>query len=973
MSEVPAARHSAVAAMQTRQQLFRTISVDESNPGTPRLRGPKPDSRFLALVNALKARDVAEVRQLLRRGHPVNYSEPAMGNKTPLISAAEYGFVDGVVELLNAGANANAADAAGATPLHMAAGGDYLPTVRVLISRGAHVNTLDSHGSTPLHYAAGADSQEPNSSCLVEALLAAGARCGLRDREGQLPLHKAAGAGSASVVRVLAREPYKATVNLKDNEGRTPLHCAVQGGRSLDVVETLLQLESIINAKDKQGHTPLHLAAKRQVNYVDEDFDGACLELLLAHGASVATTNNEGYNALSLALRRTMWWGRPGSRDHILDAVRQLVFKGSCVQDGFAMWRMVESFPSLVPIALNRSFSANTSARDSPHLRLDFDFNPLLVSAQQLRQTQRQSPLLPQTDLPKALLQENEVSMLHYIMKAGRKRLLLHPLCHSFLHLKWYKVRKYFLANVIFYLLFVLSLTAFLLCSPNCPKDEIPSNDTGNANANTTASATANTTDSVTAAAGSSCRFERSEAGLVGLTWWCLVIFSGLLDLREIIQIWQNPVLYIFNVGNILDATLVFCVPLLLLLTSENSDCCLNVDQQQVGAVTVVLAWVRFMLFTGQFPSCGVYIVMFSTVARNVFKFLAMYVFILLACALGFHVLLRPFKTFENPYISFVTSLVMMTGELDYTDTFLDSTYKVLSIVMLVGFMLFVYIILSNLLVGLAVSDMYAIQQRSELLRLTRHVELMVQVENLFRSRLVPNALQRLLLRSITVIDAEQRPTVSVYPNSSHGLIDSLFLFLSRTLGGRRLLIKIFEMFISGFIDPEEEPSLPPQLITSVLDVALREHELDKRERLLHLRSLQLGVANHRPGPSPSAPSSHLVTGRASVRPAAVAGRASWRWTLMSETDGDDDPPDFLHPASATQPPCNPLWSAPSRAMLLDPNVRLEEIKILLMQLQTRMDEVSRQAQDQATHSSQRNLDIPTAAQSLETVNEVIV
>ncbi|XP_063859971.1 transient receptor potential cation channel subfamily A member 1-like [Scylla paramamosain] len=829
MSETSAPRHSA-AAMQTRQQLFRTISVDESNPGTPRLRGPKPDSKFLAVVNALKARDVAEVRQLLRRGHPVNQSEPAMGNKTLLISAAEYGFVDGVVELLNAGANANTADAAGATPLHMAAGGGHLPTLRVLISHGAHVNTLDTHCSTPLHYAARADSQEPNSSCLVEALLAAGARCGLRDREGQLPLHKAAAAGSASVVRVLAREPYKATVNLKDNEGRTPLHCAVQGGRSLEVVETLLHLESIINAKDKQGHTPLHLAAKRQVNYVDEDFDGACLELLLAHGASVATTNNEGLNALSLALRRTMWWGRPASRDHILDAVRQLVFKGSCVQDGFAMWRMVESFPSLVPIALNRSFSANTSARDSPHLRLDFDFNPLLVSAQLLRQTQRQSPLLPQTDLPKALLQENEVSMLHYIMKAGRKRLLLHP-------------------------------------------------------------------------------------------------------------------------------------PLPFLPAPE-----------MVGAVSVVLAWVRFMLFTGQFPSCGVYIVMFSTVARNVFKFLAMYVFILLACALGFHVLLRPFKTFENPYISFVTSLVMMTGELDYTDTFLDRTYKVLSIAMLVGFMLFVYIILSNLLVGLAVSDMYAIQQRSELLRLTRHVELMVQVENLFRSRLVPNALQRLLLRSITVIDAEQRPTVSVYPNSSRGLVDSLFLFLSRTLGGRRLLIKIFEMFISGFIEPELEPSLPPQLITSVLDVALREHELDKRERLLHLRSLQLCVANQRPGPSPSAPSSHVVAARASsVRPAALAGRASWRWTLMSETDGDDDPPDFLHPVSATQPPCNPLWPTPSRAMLPDPNVRLEEIKILLMQMQTRMDELSRQVQEQATHSSHRNLDIPTAAQSLETVNEVIV
>ncbi|KAG0729580.1 Transient receptor potential channel pyrexia [Chionoecetes opilio] len=957
--------------MPTKQQIFRSISVDESNPGTPRLRGPKPDGRFLALLKAVKARDVGELRGQLRRGLPVNHSEPALGNKTLLISAAEYGFVDVVQELLGAGATVNVADAAGATPLHMAAGGSHLATVRILLAHGARLNTQDAHSSTPLHYAARADIQETSGSCLVEALLTAGARCGLRDREGQLPLHKAAAAGSASLVRVLAREPYKATVNLKDNEGRTPLHCAVQGGRSLDVVEALLQLESIINAKDTQGHTPLHLAAKRHVNYVDDDFDGACLELLLAHGASVAATNNEGYNALSLALHRTMWWGRPGARDHILDAVQQLVAKGSCVQDGFAMWRMVESFPSLVPIALNRSFSANTSARDSPHLRLDFDFNPLLVSAQQLRQTQRQSPLLPQTDIPRPLLQETEVSMLHYILKAGRKRLLLHPLCHSFLHLKWYKVRKYFLANVIFYLLFVLSLTAFLISSPNCPGDT----NINNAKENVTAAA--GETSNSSATMSEFCRWEGSEAGLVGLTWWCLVIFSALLDVREIIQISQNPILYLFNLGNILDATLVFCVPLLLMLTTaEGSACCLNVRQQKVGAVTVVLAWVRFMLFTGQFPSCGVYIVMFSTVARNVFKFLAMYVFILLACALGFHVLLRPCPTFSNPIISFVTALVMMTGELDYGGIFLDSKYPVLSIAMLVAFMLLVYIILSNLLVGLAVSDMYAIQQRSELLRLTRHVELMVQVENLFRSRLLPQALHKLLLRSITIIDEGQRSTISVSPNSSRGLVDSLFLFLSRTLGTRRLLIKIFEMFFSGFIDPEEEPSLPRQLIASVLDVALREHELDKRERLLHLRSLQLGVASHhRPGPPPSASSSHVAAARVPsvIRSAALAGRASWRWTFMSEADGDDEPPDFMHSASPTQSSCNPLWTAPPRTVLPDPNLRLDELKCLVIHLQTRMEDLNRLVRENMLHASRRDLDVPTAAPSVETMNEVIV
>lgn len=264
---------------------------------------------------------------------------------------------------------------------------------------------------------------------------------------------------------------------------------------------------------------------------------------------------------------------------------------------------------------------------------------------------------------------------------------------------------------------------------------------------------------------------------------------------------------------------------------------------------------------------------------------------------------------------------------------------------------------------------------RSELLRLTRHVELMVQVENLFRSRLVPKALQEFLLRSIAIIDKDRRPTVSVYPNSAPGFVDFLFLFLSRTLGMRRLLIKFFEMFFSGFIEPEAEPSLPRQLIASVLDVALREHELDKRERLQHLRSLQLVTNHQRTAQPPSAPSSHAAATRVPsvIRPGALAGRASWRWTFMSEADGDDDPPDFLHQANPAQPPCSPMWTAPPRTVLPDPNMRLEELKCLVLNLQTRMEQLTRQVQDHITHTSRRDLDVPTAAPSTETVNEVIV
>lgn len=930
----------------TGRKVLRSISIEESNPGTPLLRGQKPDGRFTSLLEALKARDVQEFREQLLRGLPVNHREPALGNKTPLICASEYGFLEAVVDLLSTGANVSTADDAGATPLHMAAGGGHLPIVRILLAHGAHVDPLDTHASTPLHYAARADNKDPTSSSVVdvvEVLLSAGARCGLRDGEGRLPLHNAATAGSAKLIKVLTAGPYKATVNLKDNEGRTPLHCAVLGARSLEAVEAVLKMGCNIDTRDALGHTALHLAAKRQVNYIDEEFDGASIELLLSHGASVAAKNHEGYNALSLALLRTMWWGRPGARDQILHAVQLLLAKGSCIQDGFAMWRLVESFPSLVPVGLNRSVRANTSARDSPHLRLDFDYGPLSVNAKHLQEIHRQSPLVPVSELPSPLLVDSEVAMLQYILWAGRKRLLLHPLCHSFLHLKWFKVRKYFLANVIFYFLFVLSLTAFLLTSHNCPEASTTAyNNTYNS------STTSNRADTV-------CHWAGKEATVVGLTWWCLVIFSACLNLREVIQLLQNPLIYIHNLGNILDATLVFCVPQLLVggsasetaTNGEMAICCLAVWQQRVGAIAIILAWVRLMLFTGQFPSCGVYIVMFSTVARNVLKFLAMYVFVLVAFALGFHVLLRSLPIFSSPTTAFTTSLVMMTGELDYESTFLTqpSESSVLCIFILVVFIVLVYIILSNLLVGLAVSDMYAIQHRSEVLRLTRHVELMVQVEALFRSRLIPQKMQQCLLSSISIISTKQKPSVSIYPNLSLGFSDSLFLFLSRMIGTRRLLIKLFEVYVSGFIPPEHEPSLPSQLIGEALDVALREHELDKRERLLHLRALQIGAtAHHRQGhlgQGTQIPVNQTTLNRVSsiMRPTPITSRSSWRWTIMSDIDSEDDSVDVLHPTVHTQNSIRASHSvAAKRTIIPDPNARLEELRNMVLNLQASVE-----------------------------------
>ena len=56
-----------------------------------------------------------------------------------------------------------------------------------------------------------------------------------------------------------------------------------------------------------------------------------------------------------------------------------------------------------------------------------------------------------------------EMKFLHNIVKANKIDLLKHPICESFLHLKWLKVRKYFYSYVTLYLIFLLTLNVMVV------------------------------------------------------------------------------------------------------------------------------------------------------------------------------------------------------------------------------------------------------------------------------------------------------------------------------------------------------------------------------------------------------------------------------------------------------------------------------------------------------------------------------
>lgn len=189
------------------------------------------------LVAAVKGRDLAKVRALLKQKVDVN---------------------------------ARSSD--GATALLWAVHADHAETADLLLGAGADPNLANDYRVTPLSAAC------TNSSALmVERLLKAGANPNLPAGTGETPLMSCAGTGSAEAVGKLIASG--ADVNSAEPAlKQTALMWAVSE-RHADVVRLLIEKGADVNAATRHGFTPLHFAAR------EGDLESA--RLLLAAGVDV--------------------------------------------------------------------------------------------------------------------------------------------------------------------------------------------------------------------------------------------------------------------------------------------------------------------------------------------------------------------------------------------------------------------------------------------------------------------------------------------------------------------------------------------------------------------------------------------------------------------------------------------------------------------------------------------------------------
>ncbi|EGI64027.1 Transient receptor potential channel pyrexia [Acromyrmex echinatior] len=661
------------------------------------------------------------IHHLCKCGANINYTEPNHG-LTPLHLCAFRNCLDGVKYLIEQGASIDTkskhtafhyaafGDAfdvaqyfmqrdisqlspyeAEETVLHVASRTDALRVLSLLAPNNKELNRLDQDGYAAIHHAANGG----DKVCL-DILLKAGCQVDLLTRKNDTALHLAAEVGCVSNLTLLVKA--NANLQLKNHRGYTALHLAARS-HSLECVEILLKGRADPNVEDNEGRTSLHLALGKSLMTDD------ITELLLKWRANVNKADMYGYTPLHIAASNEL------SRCVNLLIKHEADLSARTIGGNSALSIVLRKTPTSLDVferRLDKSLTLSRQGFIAGKLELQLDFRPLLQHRRN---------------------RSSETGYLNTFVKEGYKEILEHPLCQSFLHLKWHKIRKYYIARLLFYLIYVLILTSWVIAAlaHNCY--------------NESKGYYMHNKPLCSSATGIYGFFYRHPT-LLEIHWYALMMLTILEACRKfaVISSYRSVRQFFTQVENLVD----WCVILSVFATSFVYTGKTYVWQRHLGAFAVLCGWSNLMLMIGQLPVFGAYVAMFTSVQAQVFKLLLAYACLLVGFTASFCVIFPYSNSFSSPHIGLIKVLAMMTGDLGF-DSYLISSDKsgiyennegaswillqISAQLFFVLFLLFVTIVLMNLLIGIAVHDIKGLQKTAGLAKLVRQTKLIHDVE----------------------------------------------------------------------------------------------------------------------------------------------------------------------------------------------------------------------------------------------------
>ncbi|CAG0887706.1 unnamed protein product [Darwinula stevensoni] len=519
------------------------------------------------------------------------------------------------------------------------------------------------------------------------ALLNGGSQVKATEENSWTALHESAKQGRVDLTRLLLEHGFN--INAKEGSaGKTPLHLVVeQGSRCgknsfLEVAKMILKCPGVDpNMKDVHGDTPLHYAMRER--------NTKFLRLLIFFGARIDVPNSSGEAVLPYLIRK---------------------------------------HPKLASEAFDRCLILNSLSSEDPYLRLIFNYQifDILNSAGTKNEKDccRRESVIPKL-----------------IVNSRNHSLLTHPLCLSFLQLKWHYFRRFYYINSFLFFLFAVSLTSFVMTSVNAFRQS------------------ANETSAIY---GDVLQLDYADKAL----WYGLLLFTAYIAFREFYQFLSKPSDYCRDPENIFELIVVIGVLMILFR-----------DMLPVGmlihasALVVLAVWVEVMLLLGRHPTCSVYVSMLVDVSKNVFRILAIFLILLFAFSLSFSILFMEDRDFDSWYQALAKTTVMMTGEFDYSNLPFSS-YPVTSHIVFLGFVLAATIVLMNLLVGLAVNDIKRINEKAITYSIFRQVVLMAYIEKMLFSPVInwfPDFIAsrwKSMAESTLVLKHLPNLTLCTFPNS---------------------------------------------------------------------------------------------------------------------------------------------------------------------------------------------------------------
>nr|XP_022904540.1 transient receptor potential cation channel protein painless-like [Onthophagus taurus] len=324
------------------------------------------------------------------------------------------------------------------------------------------------------------------------------------------------------------------------------------------------------------------------------------------------------------------------------------------------------------------------------------------------------------------------------ILRIGKNpklhHLLHHPIISTIFYLKCFKMKRLFRINCVFHSLFVAYLIGHI-----CTE-----------------------------------RYTDNNYGFIYLLSITYVIFL----IKEFLQMYLHTYDYIMDPENYLDIFILFSTGY----------------YNEIFAAAIFSSSLKMMFLIARILHFSTYVSILKTVSWNFFKFVLWASILLVAFTFAFYVIYRKSyknstehkneKFFDNSISTYIKVIAMFSGELDTGSLLQDGNLSsLLDIIIFVFFNFFVTITLSNVINGLAVSDIQTIKAKAEILNVIERINRVAKLEMVLRDNNVLSKFLRIFVRDIMSIHdcstciwlnrkismfSENRISIFSYTNGTH-------------------------------------------------------------------------------------------------------------------------------------------------------------------------------------------------------------